>query len=204
MKREIPLAIVFITGIIMALSDFIPHQSIQWFREFFMSWLQIIGVLAVGLGLVSLVQVNIVKINRKVSGWGYSVITLAGLIIMLFTGLVFNYRLPQNPFQFLFQYALLPIYATMFSLLAFYIASAAFRAFKARSFLASTVLVTAVIVMLGQVPVGGRHLAELKSWIMNYPNMAGFRAILLGIGLGGVAMALKIIFGIERSYMGRD
>ncbi|MBD3236046.1 MAG: hypothetical protein GF330_05035 [Candidatus Eisenbacteria bacterium] len=203
MKWEIPLVIVFVTGVILALSDFVPHQSIQDVREFFMSWLQIIGVLAVGLGLVSLTQVNLVKVRRKTPGWIYSVITLFGLVIMLVTGFVWDYREPSNPFQFLFQYALLPIYATMFSLLAFYIASAAFRAFKARNALATTILVTAVIVMLGQVPVGAK-LAPLKSWIMEVPNMAGFRAILLGIGLGGVAMALKIVFGIERAYMGRD
>ena len=203
MKWEIPLVIVFVTGVIMALSDFVPHQSIQDIREFFMSWLQIIGVLAVGLGLVSLTQVNVIKVKRRAEGWGYSVVTLLGLVVMLVTGFAWDYREAHNPFQFLFQYALLPIYATMFSLLAFYIASAAFRAFKARNALATTILVTAIIVMLGQVPVGAA-LAPLKSWIMEVPNMAGFRAILLGIGLGGVAMALKIIFGIERTYMGRD
>jgi hypothetical protein len=69
--------------------------------------------------------------------------------------------------------------------------------------LATLVLVTAVIVMLGQVPIGA-PIAPFKSWIMEVPNMAGFRAIILGIGLGMVATALKIIFGIERSYMGRD
>jgi hypothetical protein len=165
--------------------------------------LQIIGVLAVGLGLVSLTQVNLIKVRRRVAGWGYALITLIGLALMLATGFVWDYRDVKNPFQFLFEYALLPIYATMFSLLAFYIASAAFRAFKARNALATTILVTALIVMLGQVPVGA-PLAPIKSWIMEIPNMAGFRAIMLGIGLGGVAMALKIIFGIERAYMGRD
>jgi len=203
MKREVPLIIVFVTGVVMALSDFVPHQSIQDIREFMMSWLQIIGVLAVGLGLVSLTQVNWIKVRRKAEGWPYALITLLGMIIMLVTGFAWDYRDAHNPFQFLFQYALMPIYATMFSLLAFYIASAAFRAFKARNTMATTILITAIIVMLGQVPVGA-HLAPLKSWIMEVPNMAGFRAILLGIGLGGVAMALKIVFGIERAYMGRD
>lgn len=203
MKREIPLLIVFITGVILALSDFVPHPTIQSIRDFFMGWLQIIGVLAVGLGLVSLTQVSLIKVRRRVEGWGYALITLIGLVVMLVTGFAWDYRNVKNPFQFLFQYALLPIYATMFSLLAFYIASAAFRAFKARNALATTILVTALIVMLGQVPVGA-PLAPIKSWIMEIPNMAGFRAIMLGIGLGGVAMALKIIFGIERAYMGRD
>jgi len=203
MKWEIPLIIVLITGVILALSDFVPHQSVQDVREFAMSWLQIIGVLAVGLGLVSLIRVSAMKVRRRAPGWGYSLTTLIGLVVMLITGFGWDFRNVNNPFQYLFENALLPIYATMFSLLAFYIASAAFRAFKARNAMATTILVTAVVVMLGQVPVGAA-LAPVKSWIMEVPNMAGFRAILLGIGLGGVAMALKIIFGIERGYMGRD
>ena len=80
MKWEFPLIIVFVTGVLMALSDFVPHQSIQNIREFFMSWLQIIGVLAVGLGIYSLVHVNLIKIRRRVEGWGYALITLIGLI----------------------------------------------------------------------------------------------------------------------------
>jgi hypothetical protein len=41
-------------------------------------------------------------------------------------------------------------------------------------------------------------------WIMNYPNLAGQRAIMIGIGLGVVAMSLRLILGIERTYLGED
>jgi hypothetical protein len=203
MKREAPIVIVFLTGILMASTDFIPHGRFQWLREFFFNWLMIIGVLAVGLGIVSLVQVNAIKIQRRREGWPYSVITILGLVVMFATGFGWDYRDLSNPFQFLFQNVLIPIYGTMFSLLAFYIASAAFRAFRARSLLATTILVTAVIVMLGQVPVG-EALSPAKDFVLKVPNMAGFRAIMIGIGLGAIAMGLKIIFGIERTYMGRD
>ena len=37
MKREIPIFIVFITGILMASTDFIPHGGAQWMREFGLS-----------------------------------------------------------------------------------------------------------------------------------------------------------------------
>ena len=34
------------------------------------------------------------------------------------------------------------------------------------------------------------------------PNTAAQRGILIGISLGGIATSIKIIFGIERAYLG--
>ena len=45
-------------------------------------------------------------------------------------------------------------------------------------------------------------LEWLKRFVMGYPNLAVKRAILLGISLGAIAQSLRILFGIERSYLG--
>jgi len=96
----------------------------------------------------------------------------------------------------------------MFSLLAFYIASASFRAFRAKSTMATLLLITAFIVMLGRVPFGrfisGPHLSNITEWIMNVVNMAGQRAILIGAALGVMATSVKIVLGIERSHLGGE
>jgi hypothetical protein len=109
-------------------------------------------------------------------------------------------------FMNFFWYIYLPIQSVMFSLLAFYVASAAYRAFRARTILATILLVTSIVIMLRLVPLG--FLSGLNQWLANWilvvPNMAAKRAIWMGVGLGMVAMALKIVLGIERSYMGRD
>ncbi len=98
----------------------------------------------------------------------------------------------------------------MFSLLAFFIASAAFRAFRIRTVEAGLLAVAALIVMLGRVPVGDvmsgalpewLRLGAMQDWIMNVPQNAAKRAILIGAALGVMATGLRVILGIERSYL---
>jgi hypothetical protein len=128
----------------------------------------------------------------KDGSWGFHFMTAEGL---------------ENPmFRSFFNYILIPIQATMFALLAFFIASAAYRAFRARNILATLLLVAALIVMLRFNPyLGplGPVISDTASWLLNVPNLAAKRAIIIGVGLGIVATALKVILGIERGYMGK-
>ena len=108
-------------------------------------------------------------------------------------------------------YVLSPVQATMFALLAFFIASAAYRAFRAKTVLATLLMISAVIVMLGRVPIGdmltnwlpeGLRFSDIARYILDFPNTAAKRAIYIGVGLGIGVTALKIILGIERTWLG--
>jgi hypothetical protein len=207
MKREIPLAIIFVAGVFMAIQFFVPHGSSEFVYEFVMEWTIIIGIFALALGIWSLVKVSTVKIKRRSENWQYAAVILAGLFGMIFFGTGIMGGVESYMFRSFFNYVMIPLHATMFSLLAFFIASAAFRAFRARSALATVLLLSALVLMLRfnpyLGPLGGPD-ADLASWILNVPNLAAKRAIIIGIGLGMVATALKVILGIERSYMGSD
>jgi len=218
MRRQIPLALVFIFGVFMIFQYFVPHESSEWIYEFLLDWIYIIGIFALALGIWSLIRVSVAKIKARKANWGYPIITLVGLFLMIlfgFTGyrdgsLGFHFMTAEglsNPmFRNFFDYILIPIQSTMFALLAFFIASAAYRAFRARNVLASLLLVAALVVMLRFNPyLGpiGPYVADAASWLLNVPNLAAKRAIIIGIGLGMVATALKIILGIERGYMGK-
>lgn len=96
--------------------------------------------------------------------------------------------------------------STMFSLLAFFVASAAYRGFRARNFQSVVLLVAGVLVILGRVPLGEMlhsKIPESATWVLNIPSMAARRGILIGIGLGSIATSLRIIVGIERTYLGK-
>ncbi|OGC42214.1 hypothetical protein A2Y85_00250 [candidate division WOR-3 bacterium RBG_13_43_14] len=84
-------------------------------------------------------------------------------------------------------------------------ASASYRAFRARSTEATLLLTAAFIIMIGILPIGdriSRHLPAFAQWIMDLPLVVGQRGIGLGIALGALATELKIILGIERSWLG--
>jgi len=211
MRREIPMAITTITGVIMIVVFFVPRWE-HW-SDIFLKWFTVIAGFALILGAGSLLLVNLNKVSRKASGWGYNVILILGLFIMAGLG-IFHGIKPGTPYDFIFRYIFTPLSATMFSLLAFYIASAAFRAFKAKSPEAALLLITAFIVMIGRVPIGeviwnwfpwAKTLPLtmiIEDWVMGCFNTAGQRAIMLGASIGIISTSLKILLGVERSYLG--
>jgi hypothetical protein len=95
--------------------------------------------------------------------------------------------------------------ATMFSVVAFFIASAAYRAFKVKSLESAVLLITALIVMLGNVPIGSAiwsKFPEFKDWLMSVPNSGAFRGITIGTYIGAFATSLRILLGLERAHLG--
>ncbi len=202
--------IVMVGGILMIVQYFIPHQYSQLVFNNYLEWAPIVGAFALILGVGSLTRLHSHKIRRKAKNWQYSWAVLVPLFGMPLFALIVPESLGggtdiHGVHDFLFLHIQVPIQSTMFSLLAFYIASAAFRAFRAKSALASVLLISAVVVMLGQVPVGevlGRWLPNTGLWILRFPNLAAKRAIMLGVGFGMLATNLKIIFGVERNWLG--
>src|SRR6185503_12203472 len=85
-------------------------------------------------------------------------------------------------YVWIYDHIFAPCNSTMFALLAFFVASAAFRAFRARNVEAAMLLVSAIIILLARMPMGRSihpWLPELSDWILDIPNNAGRRAIMM-------------------------
>jgi len=213
MRRQVPLILCFVFGIVMISTQFIPHSSSQSLYQEVIGWALIITPFALILSSFTLIQTHLTRIRRRVEHWQYSIFVFVGILMMVVIGIPFG---PQNPvFEWLFNNIQVPMDATMFSLLAFFIASAAYRAFRARTLEASLLLITALIVMLGNVPVGNLlwnslfswlpwedGASGMKQWILDNPNLSARRGIILGVSLGAISQSIRILLGIERSYLG--
>ncbi len=209
MRREIPLAITFITALIMIVSFFIPHAPFGSMQDVSLKWYSIIAGFTMLLGVDSLIHMHSVKIKRKKEGWVYSLVLILGFALFVISGIIGGIRFGsamdiRSSFMYLYTYMIVPLQSTMFALLSFFIASAAYRAFRARNMDATLLLITAVLVMLGRVPVGYQmwhSFPAVAEWIMAVPQMAAKRGILIGVSLGSLAVSLRIMLGIERSYL---
>lgn len=221
MKKTIPLFITFAFGSFMVAEYFIPARFVTEGKgHFYNAGMAIMGVTYV-LGLVNIAMVNYPVIRRLRPDWPYKVVMLLGMVVMLVFGAIWGHG-EGTPFKLMFHKVFVPLQATMFALLAFYIASAAFRAFRARTPEAALLLSAAILVMIGRVPIGEQiwgivpwesfpdwfppmaDNAFFSSWIMDVPNLAGKRAIMIGAALGALSTGLRVITGLERSYLGGE
>ncbi|MDQ7780663.1 MAG: hypothetical protein RDV41_13295 [Planctomycetota bacterium] len=227
-KRTFPLVIAFVMGIVMMVRYFVPHQRSEDLYTLMSDWLIIIAGFAFFIGMFNLLGAHFAKVRRGVPGWGYSTVVILAAAATIFLGLMrdIEYSISSligteinfissmgvwenieggSPFDWVYQYFQVPLSATVFSILAFFIVSAAYRTFRARSTEATILLITAMIVMIGRVPIGSliwSGIPDFQEWIMAVPNLAAKRGILIGVCLGSVATSLRIIFGIERAYLG--
>ena len=222
LKRQLPLIIAFIMGVAFAIQYYIPHQ---WSEEQFTrinDWMVVIAGFSFFLGLASLTQLHYTRIRRKEVGWGFSAVMFLALILTFLAGWISEGETAKEggtvltSFGWIYDNMMVPLSQTVFSILAFFIASVAFRAFRARTFDAVLLLLAALIVMLGRVPIGeylwtglfgdniSLRIGEIASWVMNVPNMAARRGVMIGVALGTIATSLKIIVGIERGYLGGE
>lgn len=216
MKKTFPLILLMAFGIFGVFTFFLPHPAVQQTDEFIRNdLLRIIAAFALVLGLGSLLRVHFEKIRRRAENFQYSWILIAvfavSTVIGVFGGISGGGPLPTRIGNFHFDIQTLylrvevPLGATMFALLSFFMASASYRAFRARSTEATLLLASAFIIMIGILPLAdriSRHLPSFAQWIMNLPLVAGQRGIGFGIALGALATELKIILGIERSWLG--
>ena len=213
MKRVAPLVVTMVFGWLTLMTYFWP--VIASARSILVELAVIIAAFAAILGAFNVLHVHGTRIFRQRPGWFYSFVLLVSMGVVLVIGAwegvtaivraqdVARQGVSGGAMLWLYQYILIPVQASLAALLPFLLAFAAYRTLRMRS-ASGTVggalfLITAIIVLLGQVPLFNLTLLrDLREWIIRVPAMAGMRGILLGVGLGITATALRVLMGADR------
>ena len=231
MSRSVAVLIASLAGITMVLSKFLVPLGDAEVKV--ADWFNVLAAIAFVLGGANLLKMNLLAISARGPGWGYAAVTLVAFLVTLGVGVLKvgvppAAAFPDVPFSgekdvagsalwWLYEYAMSPITGTLFAMLAFYVASAAFRAFRAKNTAAIFLLATAFVVLLGRTYAGvlatswiphdnpwlsWMRLENLSAVIMSVFTNAGTRAMIIGIAIGVAATSLKIMLGLDRSYLG--
>ena len=214
-KIYIPLAITFIMGFTMVIATyfFAPDTPAREASTLLTATVDILVVTAGVLGLVALLRHHSVNISRRGRYWQYSIITIFGVVFYLIIGLYGvatherYYMYASELFSWFYSDVYVHMDATIFSMLAFFIASAAYRAFRLRSVEASVLLIVGAFMLLGRAPIGAviwEGFPAIAQWLLDVPNAAGNRAITIGIAVGAISLAIRQLLGVERGYLGPE
>lgn len=186
---------------------------------------QVLSGVLLGLGVLSILRVHVKRLAKGQKDWPFSLVLLVSMAAMIVIGLgewiagnreaagiPGDYEGIKTAFSVVFIDMLQILDAAMFSLIAFFILSAAYRAFRIRSVEATIMMAVALVVLLGFIPLAmaltaglpteglasNFRIENLKSWILLTVSTPALRAIDLGLGLGLLAMALRIMLGLEK------
>jgi len=189
-------------GVIVLLGFFVEIEGLhlQDFQAILLDWAVTIAAFAFLLGAINVVRVNLMRIRQRKGGL-YSLVTLAAMLLVLVFGLTDG---PHSlAVQWTFKWVLVPLQATLFSLMAFFVVVAAWRVFRLRNLESALLLLVGVLILVSQVPLKfpwAEDLAGFKNWILAVPATAGARGIILGVTLGIVTTGLRLLLGIDRPY----
>jgi hypothetical protein len=199
-RRSVPMAVAMAIGSLMLVDFFFDESHINALGGFFVESAVIVVAFALLLGLLNVLVVHLRRISRREEGWFYSIALIAMAVVVMIAGIS---SAETSAVTWIFDHIQFPLQAATFSLLAFFVATAAYRGLRIRSLEAVAFVVAAVVVLIGQVPVG-RHLGEfvpaLKDWILNVPATAGVRGIIIGVALGTIATGVRVLMGFDRPY----
>lgn len=235
-KKWVTIICTFVAGLYFLVEYLWPTQMVDGRPANFLTATQtpvnnFVGVVFVWtlvLGLISLAVVHGRRIVRREHDWPYSTAFFAALLAMMIFGFWSQAGDASMPlpgterevptaaavaFDTLYRGVFFHLNSTMFALLAFYIASAAYRAFRVRSVEAGLLMFSALFVMLGMTNTGllftswipthipwlaWMRLENISGFLMGWVNSASFRAVEIGVGIGALAMSMRLWLSLER------
>jgi hypothetical protein len=198
------LALAYAVGVI-TMVGFFTRGTLADIAGILAQWVGVLVAFALLVGLANLIRVHLVRVARRGEGWLYSLLLVGSALGVLGAGLA-NGGPGSEPVAWAFRWVYQPLGAAVFSLLAFFLTTAFFRALRVRGAEAVVLLLAALVVivvqeasLLGVQPLD--FITNVKNWISDYPVLAGTRAIILGVAFGAIGISLRVLLGFDRPYM---
>ena len=200
-QSQIPVLLTLLVGLIIFADYYFKIQSISDAAGFFKNAALVIATIAIILGAINIISIHGNRMMKQTKGqWFYSLCLLVSMSIMVVTGLMPPFA--THPiYTWFYDNVMARVGQAVYAVLAFYMASAGFRAFRARSWEATILLISGFIMLLSSAPVGSVILPQITpigEWFMSVPNMAAQRGLILAIATGAITLGIRVYLGRER------
>ncbi len=191
-----PAVITGIAGSIVLLSFIFPVELLLQLRVVLINIAVIVAGMALLLGFVRLLSFHLRRVQQRRSG--YSLVALI-VAIVVFGVLVADRFLNLGATTFVFTAIIAPIQSSLGALLAIFLGVAALRmAQRRRTWGTLWFLISAIVVLLTQIPVTADSVLLPIRQFFDALAMGGLRGLLLGVALGTLAVAFRVLLTIDR------
>lgn len=216
-KRLIATLIAGVAGLIVLVDFAGAVPTIDLVARLLIDWAALLATLALFVGLLSVVSGHVQRVLRRQPDWGYSLVLLLTLVLVIISGTLIpltrpdgSYTLPtslvEQPIRDVFHAFYEPLAGSFLALLAFFSLSAALRALRRRTAdalvilaVAGLVLALAALPQLSALPL----LGESVAWLRDYVALAGARGLLIGAALGAIVAGVRVLLGFDQPYLDR-
>ena len=207
-RRQIPLALTFIVGIIITANWFIDITPLNDLGNTITNFNTVMVAFMMGFAGVNILMIHTRRIQKNMNQGNmidvfYSVLLLGSLIIWIAVGIFMGRS--SDTYQWMYTNFNLPLSSTAYAATLFYLASATYRVIRARSTETTILVVVSIVVIMGNMPMFVTYIPALmtvKNWLAEVVVTAAYRAITIGVGLGGILMGVRTLLAMETGFLG--
>ncbi|MBS7638053.1 hypothetical protein KEJ49_04095 [Candidatus Bathyarchaeota archaeon] len=206
-RRELVYILTAIVVIIMIVDFFFAVPAVSAVAGELRTWATIISTMALALGAVNIIRVHSRNVRRRTPGvWYHSAWLIFIFAFVMLLGMLDINNPASNPiYKWIFDYSYVSLGQTWYAITGFYIASAAYRAFRARNVDAALLLIAGIFVMLMNAPIGEViwvQIPVIGRWFNDVGQVPAMRTFLIVAAFGLLAFGFRTLLGRERGFYG--
>ncbi len=204
-RKEVGLIILAICLLIGIGSYFLTIPAVKSSSTTLNAWVTIMTAMMAGLGAINIAKIHGKSImSKKPKQWYLSVILVVMIIVTTFLGVYFPGGVSSSQYQLWYMTFFTPNDTALLAMIGWLLVPATYRAFRARNLDATVLLVSGVVVMLMNVPIGAAiwsGFPVVGQWISSIPNIAGQRAFIITVAIGIIILTLRTVLGYEKGAL---
>lgn len=209
-KRLVATLVTGVVGLIVFIDALGAGAGAASLAFLLVNWAALLVAIALLVGLLSVAGSHFRRVLQRHADWGYSVVLLLSMLIVIFIGIVgvpgvvlLPPNLAEEPIRRFFHAVYEPLTSSLLALLAFFSLSTIIRALQRRSTEVVVIVVVAFVVLVVQLPPIAEQplVSDVLLWLNQYVALAGARGLLIGVTIGIVVASMRVLLGFDQPYL---